>query len=147
MQSDDAYAISASKLLQFPHHKRKELCCFDQTQDTFGIYSEPRSGRSSEARLLKIIVTTLNGRISGKDDPMAKRRGNPNWGKLYVPMNPEITAFELAVEKFELVPADYERSARLRLWAQRNFRDRYVPEDLLKAWHLDRPTVDFSDAA
>ena len=53
---------------------------------------------------------------------MAKRRGNPNWGKPEPigPVDPIITSFELAVKEYKLTPDQYIRSTRLREWARRN---------------------------
>jgi hypothetical protein len=47
---------------------------------------------------------------------MAKRRGNPNWGKPEPngPMIPTITEFEKAIHEFKLQPDQYIRSTRLR---------------------------------
>jgi len=47
---------------------------------------------------------------------MAKRRGNPNWGKPEPigPVTPTITEFEQVVREFKLTPDQYIRSTRLR---------------------------------
>ena len=47
---------------------------------------------------------------------MAKRRGNPNWGKPEPigPVVPTITEFEQVVKEFKLQPDQYIRSTRLR---------------------------------
>jgi hypothetical protein len=67
---------------------------------------------------------------------MAKRRGNPNWGKAEGPgplvISP--TSFERAVEEFRLTPDQFVDSARLREWARSNKNSKYVPETLLEAW-------------
>lgn len=70
---------------------------------------------------------------------MAKRRGNPNWGKFNreEPVPPTVTEFEQVVLKFNLQPDQYLRSRRLREWAVRNRNTKYVPEPLLKAWDLE----------
>jgi hypothetical protein len=70
---------------------------------------------------------------------MAKRRGNPNWGKPAQSgaLTPTMTEFEQAVRKFKLEPNEYVNSVRLREWAQRNRYFKYIPESLLKAWGLD----------
>ena len=67
---------------------------------------------------------------------MAKRRGNPNWGKPEPigPVVPTITSFEQVVKEFKLTPDQYERSTRLREWARRNRNSKYIPEALLEAW-------------
>ena len=53
---------------------------------------------------------------------MAKRRGNPNWGKPEPigPVVPTITEFEQVVKEFKLAPDQYLRSTRLREWARKN---------------------------
>src|ERR1700716_1954677 len=53
---------------------------------------------------------------------MAKRRGNPNWGKPEPigPIVPTITEFEQVVREYKLSPDQYLRSTRLREWARRN---------------------------
>ena len=53
---------------------------------------------------------------------MAKRRGNPNWGKPEPigPITPTITEFEQVVREYKLSPDQYLRSTRLREWARRN---------------------------
>jgi hypothetical protein len=53
---------------------------------------------------------------------MAKRRGNPNWGKPEPigPVVPTVTSFEQVVKEFKLTPDQYIRSTRLREWARRN---------------------------
>jgi hypothetical protein len=67
---------------------------------------------------------------------MAKRRGNPNWGKLdaRVPTVISPTSFERAVEEFELTPDQFVQSAQLREWAHNNKNSKYIPETLLEAW-------------
>jgi hypothetical protein len=70
---------------------------------------------------------------------MAKRRGNPNWGKPAQSgvLTPTMTEFEQAVRKFNLEPDEYVNSVRLREWVERNRHSKYIPESLLKAWGLD----------
>jgi len=71
---------------------------------------------------------------------MAKRRGNPNWGKPEPigPVVPTITEFEQVVKEFKLQPDQYIRSTRLREWARKNKNSKYIPEPLLEAWIRDR---------
>jgi hypothetical protein len=71
--------------------------------------------------------------------PMAKRRGNPNWGKPEPigPVTPTITEFEQVVREFKLTPDQYLRSTRLREWARRNKNSKYIPEPLLEAWGFE----------
>src|ERR1700678_3957135 len=66
---------------------------------------------------------------------MAKRRGNPNWGKPEPigPVVPTVTSFELVVKEYKLTPDQYVRSTRLREWARRNKNSKYIPEALLEA--------------
>ena len=70
---------------------------------------------------------------------MAKRCGNPNWGKPEQSgaLLPTATEFEQAVRKFELKPDEYVNSVSLREWVERNRHSKYIPESLLKAWGLD----------
>jgi hypothetical protein len=70
---------------------------------------------------------------------MAKRRGNPNWGKPEPigPVVPTITSFEQVVKEYKLTPDQYVRSTRLREWARRNKNSKYIPEALLEAWGFE----------
>jgi hypothetical protein len=70
---------------------------------------------------------------------MAKRRGNPNWGKPEPngPMIPTITEFEKVTHEFMLQPDQYITSTRLREWAQRNKNSKFIPEPLLEAWGFE----------
>src|SRR5579859_2140476 len=70
---------------------------------------------------------------------MAKRRGNPNWGKPEPigPVVPTVTSFEQVVKEFKLTPDQYVRSTRLREWARRNKNSKYIPESLLEAWGFE----------
>jgi hypothetical protein len=72
-------------------------------------------------------------------EPMAKRRGNPNWGKPEPigPVVPTVTSFEQIVKEFKLPPDQYIRSTRLREWARRNKNSKYIPEALLEAWGFE----------
>jgi hypothetical protein len=70
---------------------------------------------------------------------MARRRGNPNWGKADQ-QGPGITvpsSFEQIVEEFGLTPEQYISSARLREWARLNKSSKYVPETLLEEWGFE----------
>jgi predicted metal-binding protein len=75
----------------------------------------------------------------GKAVSMAKRRGNPNWGKPEPigPIVPTITEFEQVVREYKLTPDQYLRSTRLREWARRNKNSKYIPEPLLEAWGFE----------
>jgi hypothetical protein len=70
---------------------------------------------------------------------MAKRRGNPNWGKpdLMGPVAPTIVEFERVTREFKLRPDQYVRSTRLREWARHNKHSKYIPEPLLEAWGFE----------
>jgi hypothetical protein len=73
------------------------------------------------------------------ESDMAKRRGNPNWGKPEPigPVVPTITSFEQVVKEYKLTPDQYIRSTRLREWARRNKNSKYIPEALLEAWGFE----------
>jgi hypothetical protein len=77
--------------------------------------------------------------FQGKQKQMAKRRGNPNWGKPEPigPVVPTVTSFEQIVKEFKLTPDQYIRSTRLREWARRNKNSKYIPEALLEAWGFE----------
>jgi hypothetical protein len=69
---------------------------------------------------------------------MAKKRGNPNWGKPDIQAAPLVpTSFEGIVKKLRLSPADYEGSIQLKEWARKNKDQRYIPDDLLKLWGFE----------
>lgn len=71
---------------------------------------------------------------------MPKRRGNPNWTKGlggehdFVP--PSKSEFEQIVARLKLLPEQYSSSRELRTWAEKNWRQKFVPEKLLRVWHL-----------
>jgi hypothetical protein len=77
--------------------------------------------------------------FSKDNKTMAKRRGNPNWGKPEPigPVVPTVTSFEQIVQEFKLSPDQYIRSTRLREWARRNKNSKYIPEALLEAWGFE----------
>ena len=77
--------------------------------------------------------------LSKETNSMAKRRGNPNWGKPEPigPVVPTVTSFEVIVKEFKLSPDQYIRSTRLREWARRNKNSKYIPEALLEAWGFE----------
>ncbi len=70
---------------------------------------------------------------------MAKKRGNPNWGKPDAGFSlfSGPTSFEQVVRKLRLSPAEYENSFQLKMWVEQNRNHKYVPPDLLKAWKID----------
>jgi hypothetical protein len=77
--------------------------------------------------------------LSKDKKSMAKRRGNPNWGKPEPigPVVPTVTSFEQITKEFKLPPDQYIRSTRLREWARRNKNSKYIPEALLEAWGFE----------
>lgn len=97
---------------------------------------QPRMISVAEVRLLHDAGCKTTG--EGKRD-MAKRRGNPNWGKPEPigPVVPTVTSFEMVVKEFKLTPDQYIRSTRLREWARRNKNSKYIPEALLEAWGFE----------
>jgi hypothetical protein len=68
---------------------------------------------------------------------MAKRRGNPNWGKPEITVTPTITEFQRVTHEFKLQPEQYVRSTRLREWALQNKNSKFIPEPLLEAWGFE----------
>ncbi len=69
---------------------------------------------------------------------MAKRRGNPNWGKP-TPAGPSAatpSAFESFALALGLSPENFEGSSALKKWAAENKNHKYVPVELLEAWGL-----------
>jgi hypothetical protein len=70
---------------------------------------------------------------------MAKRRGNPNWGKpdQIGPVIPTIVEFEREARELKLKPDQYIRSTRLREWARHNKNSKFIPEPLLEAWGFE----------
>jgi predicted metal-binding protein len=89
---------------------------------------------TSRGNLSYLKVKTLN-----QGTFMAKRRGNPNWGKPEPigPIVPTVTEFEQVVKEYKLTPDQYLRSTRLREWARRNKNSKYIPEPLLEAWGFE----------
>jgi hypothetical protein len=69
-------------------------------------------------------------------DALARKRGNPNWGRP-IPSGPAVaTEFELRVNQLHLTPEMCTSSVQLRAWCERNRNRCYVPEWLLKAWDI-----------
>ncbi len=70
---------------------------------------------------------------------MARRRGNPNWGKTdqQGPVVIVPSSFDQIVKELGLTPEQCFSSARLREWARLNRASKYVPETLLKEWGLE----------
>ena len=95
-----------------------------------GVYFVMRRPRCASANLFRCV---------GEGRSMAKRRGNPNWGKPEPigPVVPTVTSFEQVVKEYKLTPDQYIRSTRLREWARRNKNSKYIPEALLEAWGFE----------
>jgi hypothetical protein len=68
---------------------------------------------------------------------MAKHTANPRWSDGWAP---EIKAtpseFEQVTTRLRLQPHQYTDSAELRRWVEKNWRQKFVPESLLKAMRL-----------
>jgi hypothetical protein len=77
--------------------------------------------------------------VAAQASRMAKRRGNPNWGKPYPEMGvaAEPTAFEQLAKEHCIPEEAWIRSRILRDFARKNARHKYVPEALLEAWGID----------
>jgi len=66
---------------------------------------------------------------------MAKKRGNPNWGKPEpVMLGVSISSFEALVKSLGLTPDQYEDSGTLKAWVAKNKDHKYVPPALLEVW-------------
>ena len=70
---------------------------------------------------------------------MAKRNGNPNWGKPRAvgATSVTLTSFEELVKNMNLSPAQYKNSLPLKEWVRKNKDHKYVPPDLLRAWGFE----------
>jgi hypothetical protein len=66
------------------------------------------------------------------------RRGNSSWGKPNVNTVPHAgtCSFEEVVKTLGLSPNEYEQSAQLKAWVQKNKDQKYVPPGLLQAWNM-----------
>jgi hypothetical protein len=67
---------------------------------------------------------------------LPRKRGNPNWGKVFLPSPALATQFEVQVRDLHLSPEMYALSAELHTWCERNRNRCYVPEWLLKTWGI-----------
>jgi hypothetical protein len=68
-----------------------------------------------------------------------RRRGNPNWGRALnlSEMDVKPPEFDLIAMRLGLKTERQQlSSSQLRAWAQRNYRIRYVPENLIVRWGL-----------
>lgn len=70
---------------------------------------------------------------------MKRKRGNPNWGKpdIYSAADVQPSSFEQIVRKLKLSLDQYLASVQLKEWVRKNKDHKYVPSDLLKAWHFE----------
>jgi hypothetical protein len=69
---------------------------------------------------------------------VAKRRGNPNWGKPDIGVPPAApSAFEKFVKSLHLSPSQYQSSRVLREWVRKNKDQKYVPQELLEAFGFE----------
>lgn len=69
---------------------------------------------------------------------MAKRRGNPNWGKPEPPvLAAQPSAFESIVKSLRLSPEQYESSSALKDWVRKNKDHKFVPQALLEAFGFE----------
>jgi hypothetical protein len=69
---------------------------------------------------------------------VAKKRGNPNWGKPEVNTIPYtgVSSFEAVVKRLRLSPAQYEVSIPLQEWARKNKDQKYMSSNLLTGMGL-----------
>jgi len=69
---------------------------------------------------------------------MVKKRGNSHWGKpnLNEGSHAGPSSFEEIVKRLSLSPDEYEHSAQLKAWVQKNKDQKYVPPNLLQAWNM-----------
>jgi hypothetical protein len=69
---------------------------------------------------------------------VAKRRGNPNWGKPELNTVPAgASSFEEVVKRLRLSPQEYANSVQLKEWVRKNKDQKYVPSNLLELWGLE----------
>jgi hypothetical protein len=68
---------------------------------------------------------------------MGKRPGNSRWSE---GLAPEVTntpsEFEQVTARLRLQPHQYTESVPLRQWVEKDWRQKFVPESLLKAMRL-----------
>jgi len=77
---------------------------------------------------------------------MKRKRGNPNFGKLILPVPALLTEFEKQVRQMGLTAPEYVSSVELRRWCERNRNRVYVPEWLLREWGMAVEPI-FTDVA
>ena len=116
---------------------RRRFCVFPAS--VYGPENHIDSAVSEIKQFWHKAVIEFTPLFVGKASFMAKRRGNPNWGKPEPigPVVPTVTEFEQVVREYKLTPDQYLRSTRLREWARRNKNSKYIPEPLLEAWGFE----------
>ena len=67
---------------------------------------------------------------------MTRKSINSVWGKPYMSVAIGPSSFEEVVKTLGLSPNEYERSAQLKAWVQKNKNQKYVPLGLLQAWNM-----------
>ena len=68
---------------------------------------------------------------------MPKDPVNDAWPQGPVPERQLIsTEFEQIAARLQLKPDQYATSTKLREWVEKNWREKYVPEKLLRKWRL-----------
>jgi len=66
-----------------------------------------------------------------------RKRGNPRWTQgLGAAPSKAPSDFERVVARLKLSPEQYASSQQLRAWVEKNWRQKFVPENLLKVWRL-----------
>ena len=77
--------------------------------------------------------------------PSKRTRGNPSWGHARIEHpSATITEFEFLLEK-RGIPLQHAHESRVvKIWVEKNYRSRYVPEKLLKHFHLSLDGEEFS---
>jgi hypothetical protein len=76
------------------------------------------------------------GMVKAFIQPVRRRRGNPNWGKLLPPAPVVATEFETQVRHLGLTKQTCTGSVALRNWCERNKNRCYIPEWLLEEWGI-----------
>jgi hypothetical protein len=66
-----------------------------------------------------------------------RNQRDSNWGKPYGDSPITTTSFEEMVGRLKLSEKEYQSSIPLRQWAQKHKNNKYVPQDLLKAWGIE----------
>jgi len=68
---------------------------------------------------------------------MGTRPGNSRWAEGRAPeVGNTPSEFEQVTARLSLKPDQYTESAALRQWVEKNWRQKFVPESLLKAMRL-----------